>query len=289
MKILLLYFTGTYSTLYITTLIKNQLINKSHEVDVFSVFDKAKMNVKKYDYVCIGYPIYNYNAPKIVIDKLKKLNIENKNYLIYKVGGKNIRFNDASSYKIYKLMKKRHNNLMGEYHYLMPLNIKEKLDDNFIKYEMNYNIRQVKYMCLSLLNKKIYKVSSIDRFVSNMNNLKNIINRIDSKRYKVIKDKCIRCRKCINLCPTKNIEYKWQKKKIIFNDKCVNCMRCVAVCPSDAINISMLNKYKLSGIYNYLYINSIKDTYDFNNENRKQYLKYKSYFEKIDNLINFPD
>ena len=66
-------------------------------------------------------------------------------------------------------------------------------------------------------------------------------------------------------------------------------MRCVAVCPSDAINISMLNKYKLSGIYNYLYINSIKDTYDFNNENRKQYLKYKSYFEKIDNLINFPD
>ena len=96
MKILLLYFTGTYSTLYITTLIKNQLINKNHEVDVFSVFDKAKMNVKKYDYVCIGYPIYNYNAPKTVIDKLKKLNIENKNYLIYKVGGKNIRFNDAS-------------------------------------------------------------------------------------------------------------------------------------------------------------------------------------------------
>ena len=37
MKILLLYFTGTYSTLYITTLIKNQLINLNHEVDVFSL------------------------------------------------------------------------------------------------------------------------------------------------------------------------------------------------------------------------------------------------------------
>ena len=47
MKILLLYYTGTYSTLYITTLIKNQLINKGYEVDVLSVFEKAKVNPAK--------------------------------------------------------------------------------------------------------------------------------------------------------------------------------------------------------------------------------------------------
>ena len=72
----------------------------------------------------------------------------------------------------------------------------------------------------------------------------------------------------------------------MFANKCVNCMRCVNVCPSDAISVGLLNKHKISGLNNFLYINSLENTYDFNNETRKKYLKYKSYFEKIDKLIN---
>ena len=286
MKILLLYYTGTYSTLYITTLIKNQLINKGYEVDVLSVFEKAKVNINKYDYICLGYPIHNYNCPKIVLDKIKKLNIKGKKYLIYKVGGKNTKLNDASSYKLYKYMKKGHNELMGEYHFLMPLNINTKLDEKFIKYQIDYNLKLVKFMINHMYTIKDYKVKVFDRIVSNLFNIVNKIMKFDSQRYKVIKDKCIRCRKCINLCPCKNIEYKWQKRKIMFANKCVNCMRCVNVCPSDAISVGLLNKHKISGLNNFLYINSLENTYDFNNETRKKYLKYKSYFEKIDKLIN---
>ena len=78
MKILLLYFTGTYSTLYITTLIKNQLINLNHEVDVFPLAEKKKISTSKYDVIGIGYPIHAFNAPKLVEDKIKKYNIKSK-------------------------------------------------------------------------------------------------------------------------------------------------------------------------------------------------------------------
>ena len=87
MKILLLYFTGTYNTLYLTTIIKNTLLTKGHSVDTFVLTDKIKYKVDDYDFIGIGYPLHAYNAPKIVEDKLKELKILNKKYFIYKNGG----------------------------------------------------------------------------------------------------------------------------------------------------------------------------------------------------------
>lgn len=284
MKILLLYFTGTYSTLYITTLIKNQLINLNHEVDVFPLAEKKKISTSKYDVIGIGYPIHAFNAPKIVEDKIKKYNIKSKNYFIYKVSGEPFKYNNASSYKLYKIMKKNDNELLGEYHYLMPYNILFKTKEKFIRYEMEYNIKYIKYMCENLLNKKEYKVKLSERIICNLFKIQRLGCKLNSKKYKVIKEKCIKCRKCINSCPTKNIEYKWQKRKIVFNDKCIMCMRCSFTCPTDAIKIGLLNKYKVNGPYDFISINSIENDYNIELEDKKFYKKFKPYFDYIDSL-----
>ena len=55
MKILLLYFTGTYNTLYLTTIIKNTLMNKGHSVDTFLFTEKNKFKVDNYDFSGIGF------------------------------------------------------------------------------------------------------------------------------------------------------------------------------------------------------------------------------------------
>lgn len=284
MKILLLYFTGTYSTLYITTLIKNQLLNKGYEVDVFPLSEKKRVSTSKYDVIGIGYPIHAFNAPKIVEEKIAKYNINNKKYFIYKVSGEPYKYNNASSYKLYKIMKKKDNELLGEYHYLMPYNIMFKTKEEFIKYEMEYNIKYIKYMCDNLLNEKPYKVSLFERFITFIFKIQRLGCKVNSKRYKVDKSKCIRCRKCINSCPTKNIEYRWQKKKIIFNDKCVMCMRCSFTCPTNAISIGLLNKWKVNGQYDFLKINSLENNYDITKEDKKFYKKFKPYFDYIDSL-----
>ena len=73
MKILLLYFTGTYNTLFLTTLIKNRLLKDNHQVTTMNINDKLKVKFDSYDMIGIGYPIHAFNAPKIVEKVIKKL------------------------------------------------------------------------------------------------------------------------------------------------------------------------------------------------------------------------
>ena len=285
MKILLLYFTGTYNTLYLTTIIKNTLMNKGHSVDAFLFTDKNKIKVNNYDFVGIGYPIHAYNSPKIVEDKLKELKITNKKYFIYKNGGEPHPNNKASSYQIYKIMKKNRNELMGEYEFVMPCNFQVRTSDSQIRYELEYNHKYVKYMCDNLENKKEYKVPLLKRFYSSVLRLSRIGFKSNSKSYFVDKEKCIKCRECINNCPSKNIEYSREEKKIIFKDKCLSCMRCSFICPTNAINIGMLEKSKINGKYDFLSINLLENTFDLSTLSKKEYKHFKAYYDYIDSLI----
>ena len=135
-----------------------------------------------------------------------------------------------------------------------------------------------------MLVKKDYKVKLSERLICNLFKIQRLGCKLNSKKYSVNKQKCIRCRKCINNCPTNNIEYKWQKKKIVFKDKCVMCMRCSFSCPADAINIGLLNKYKVNGPYDFIKINALENKYNINLENKKFYKKFKPYFDYIDSL-----
>ena len=284
MKILLLYFTGTYNTLFLTTLIKNRLLKDNHQVTTMIINDKLKIKFDSYDMIGIGYPIHAFNAPKIVERVIKKLNIKNKKYFIYKNSGEPFKYNDASSYKLYKILKKNNNELIGEYHFLMPYNILFKTKEEFIKYEMQYNLKYINYMCKNLENKKPYKVSILARLVCFIFKIQRLGSTINSSNYKVDKSKCIRCRKCINNCPTKNISYSRELRKIVFSDKCIMCMRCSFCCPSNAISIGLLEKYKVNGQYDMLSILNEPINYDFSLETDKFYKKFKKNFDYIDSL-----
>ena len=48
-------------------------------------------------------------------------------------------------------------------------------------------------------------------------------------------DKCIKCMKCVNICPAKALVMK--DKIIIDVDKCIRCYCCHEVCPVDAIDV----------------------------------------------------
>lgn len=54
---------------------------------------------------------------------------------------------------------------------------------------------------------------------------------------KIDKDLCIGCKKCINDCPSKNIELI-NKKANIIEDKCLFCGHCQGICPKGAIYIT---------------------------------------------------
>ena len=73
--------------------------------------------------------------------------------------------------------------------------------------------------------------------------LSSIVNKffyrsiVNDKKFIVDNDKCIKCLKCINVCPLNNISLL--DNKITYShikDRCTHCMACISYCPKEAIN-----------------------------------------------------
>lgn len=69
------------------------------------------------------------------------------------------------------------------------------------------------------------------------------------KGFRVDKNKCINCGKCVKACPVQNITLK--DGKFRFGGHCLGCTACSFNCPTNAINIGMLNGWKVNGAYNF--------------------------------------
>jgi len=74
-KLLLIYWTGTYNTRYITDILSKRFENEYqiNKVEVTINCDK-NIDLKNYDLIGIGYPIYGFNMPGFFQKFLKCLN-----------------------------------------------------------------------------------------------------------------------------------------------------------------------------------------------------------------------
>ena len=278
MNILLVYFTGTYNTLFLTNILANKLKNNGHYVEVKPIDYKLKFNSDKYDLIGVGYPLHYFNAPKIISKMLIKNKVKNKKIFIYK-NGNSIESN-ASSLSIIKKLKK--NEFINEYQFLMPSNINKPFDNDFISYLLNKNISYIDYIASNIDSKRNISYSFKDKLKTFFGKRK--VNKVvnSMKRNIVDKSKCIRCRKCSMSCPTGNIKYDKMIHRIVFYDHCDACLRCVNFCPTDAISINALTKIKLDEMYVFN-INNYNLT-NINISENELYKKYKSYFDYIDSL-----
>lgn len=251
MKILLIYFTGTYNTRYLTNYIEKLLGEKGHQVEKAEInCDLKPINTKDYDYIGFGYPIYGFNSPRPFNQYVKKLSYkEGQKYFIYKNSGETYGINNASDKDLLRLMKKRKCVLSGQYHFVMPYNIHFPFEKDFVREILAYDDKLAKIMIYDLENGYINRINS--NFIYNVAASAVAIQRIggdiNSFLYKVDSDKCVKCMKCIENCPEKNIVVKGDKIK--FNHHCDMCMRCSFFCPTNAINIGLLQNWRVNGDY----------------------------------------
>ena len=253
MKVLLVYFTGTYNTRYLTDRITDDFISCGHQVDRVEINkDTPIADTNGYDVIGFSYPIYGFNTPLAFDKYLKKLKFnQGQKYFIYKNSGETLAMNNASSRGILRLMKRRKAVFVGEYHFVMPYNIHFKYDDDFVKEILIKDQKLAKIMVYNLEHGIVKELKS--KFLYNFGaffvGIVKIAGNVNSFLYKVDKDKCVKCMKCVHTCPEKNIYLK--DGKIKFHHHCDMCMRCSFFCPTDAIKIGFLDwwGWRVNGDY----------------------------------------
>lgn len=262
---LLIYYTGTFNTRYVTRKLSARLEALGWEVTVYEIDPPKleKLDLGKYDIIGLGYPIYGYCAPWPFLKFIRHQKFpKGKKVFIYKNSGETEAANDASSKYVTRKLDWDGARTRNEYHFLMPYNIHFKYEDNLV--------REMLAMDEKLYDILVYEISHDipnrrpyglwPRLVSSVvSRPQYIAGDINSFLYKVDMDKCSGCGMCIKQCPTHNI-YKDADGRIRFHHHCNMCMRCSFFCPSDAFYIGFLQEWgwKVNGPYNFRRIESIQ-------------------------------
>ncbi len=261
MKVLLIYYTGTFNTRYVTEFLKKRLLKAKFSVDSIEVdVDAPIVDLKDYDIIGLGYPIYAFNSPNIFNKYLRKLKfLPSKKYFIYKNSGETLKYNDASSRVILSILKRQKCEVNNEYHIVMPYTIHFRFDDTFVKEILNYLDKQLEIITYDLLNNEEAKITEplYLKIISMLYTLQRLGGPVNSLFYKVDYSKCVKCHKCMDNCPVHNIKFK--NEKYIFGRKCLMCMRCSFYCPENAIKIGLYDKWRVNGEYNFRNIKNNPD------------------------------
>ena len=81
-----------------------------------------------------------------------------------------------------------------------------------------------------------YKPEFWHKYLCPYGTLLSIFSKFNKRSYMVVNEDCIKCGKCVRVCPSDAI--LWEDKKeypIIMNNECLLCGKCKEVCPTDTI------------------------------------------------------
>ena len=285
MRFLAIYFTGTGNSKRVVDVINRNLSLLGHTMDEVDVTKDEIKNIDDYDGLVITYPIYGFNAPKPIIAYVKKMAkaSENKKCLIMKQSGEHLFWNNASSLYLTSLLKKRNITVTNEYHYLMPYSFIFRHSD-YMAFRMNNVMEGLIPLDLNdfFNDKEVHmKRFFLDRFFAWCLRIQWWGGRFNGRFYKVEKNKCIKCMKCINSCPSHNIEYDKEKGKFKFHGQCLMCQRCIMYCPRQAIKVGMFNSWRVDKPYTFVEAPYQKESHP--NYCKKNYIKYfKTSEERIE-------
>lgn len=251
MKILLVYYTGTYNTRYLTDKVEAEFVRRGHEVDRVEIArDTPVKDVSAYDLLGFGYPIYGFNSPLPFNRYTKKLNVQpRQKFFIYKNSGETLAMNNASSRILLRRMKRQGAVCVGEYHFVMPYNIHFRFDRDFVREILQKDRKLCEILRYNLENGVVASIPSkrIYNIAAAAVGIQKIGGPINSFLYRVDTKKCTLCSLCVRSCPEKNISVR--NGKIKFSHRCDMCMRCSFFCPQDAIHIGFLEGWKVNGDY----------------------------------------
>ena len=244
-KLCLYFFSGTGMTKYVVDKFVNEFEQHSVAVDCFKIEEPRihKSSLSEYDVLGIAYPVHSFNAPKIVIDFVKQLPKSNgmNTFIIHTAGEKHI-INYASSDLLIKKLSKRGYRVFHNKMIEMPSNFIVKYRDERVKNILTKANEDIPHIANDIIELEPYYMRKNlgSKIIAFIGRVEWFGAHIIGKFYNA-KNGCVRCGKCINICPNKNIVMN--EKSIGFKWRCGLCMRCIYQCPKNAISVYLPFKF----------------------------------------------
>ena len=286
MKFLGIYFSGIGNTKIVCDTAKKELENRGHSLEVVDVLKDEVKKPEDYDGLFVFYPIYGFNCPKPIIQYVKKIKKCSKQIkcFIMKQSGEHLFWNNASSLYLTSLLKRRNIKVVFENHYLMPYSFIFRHTD-YMAYKMRKTMEGLLPLDLDIILKGEKEVHMkrffLDRPFAFVLRIQWWGGRFNGLFYKVKKNECIKCMKCIKDCPANNIKYVEKKDKFKFGYQCLMCQRCIMYCPKKAIKVGMFNAWRVDEPYTF------NKQLEFQKERHPKYCKknYERYFKESEARI----
>ena len=257
MKVGIYTFSGTGNTYISADFIARSLKALGADVAQYKIEEELKKgsapDFAGVDYIIIGYPIYAFNAPEIVIDFVKSFPKTTEiKAAVFKTAGEPFCLNKSSSSYMKRILEKKGYDFIAEKHILMPYNILFRYEDALAKqmYIFMQNAACDFAQTIAAGERELIKSTALGRAVSVI--MRPIMRqgaKLNGRFYSVSKKKCVMCMKCVRECPTGNIAVK--DGKLHFDGNCAMCMRCVQLCPKDAIKIGLVQPFKVRMGYDF--------------------------------------
>ena len=290
MKIVICYFSGTGNTLKAVQKYREYFAQHGDTVETYAMEqllcdgmpEEFLNTLASADMLGIGYPVHAFNAPSIVLKFVKSLPraAAKTRAFVVSTSGEPLKLNNISSLKTKRLLKRRNYDVTNEYRYCMPYNIMFRHTDSMAYRMWDVAQRLIPLDAQEILDGNPHRLTKVfcGGLIAWMMRVEHWGGRLNGRRYKV-NEKCVKCQKCVNICPTKNITVTDGKFK--FGKNCLMCQRCVQLCPKDAIHMGWFNSWKVNGAY------SFEDPHEEQPQkyNRMLTKAYKKYFAECENRL----
>lgn len=250
-KIDLFVFSATGNTAKCANLLTSKLNELGEKAQLNSIENGHEEVQQPGDTIVICYPVHGFNAPANVIEFCRNLPQGQGDAYVLKTSGEPLTVNDNSSKMVVKALESKGYTFKGEYHYVMPYNmIFRHTDEMAAKMWQTAQDRIPKAaQTIAAGETHLKKISCKAKFVRKVVAIEHWGARFNGRFFRVDRNKCVRCMKCVNNCPTHNITFVDGKFK--FGNQCLLCTRCSFNCPTDAFHIGLMDFMRVNGKYNF--------------------------------------
>lgn len=233
----IVYFSGTGNTKFVANNIKRELEIYNKEVNLINI-EKGNINLKDFDSIIIGGPVYVDRYPEILIKYMEEnlkgftgkcmlfsTQASDKEaiafqHCIHRVPFLNITYtmfipmpNNFYNFMFKRSSKEEENQLLLESMSLIKSGVKDFLEG----ISKTYPKKNINERIIDLVYHIVYP---------------HYVNYV-TKKISIEKDKCINCKMCEMRCPVQSIRID---DKVTFKKNCLLCQRCMSSCPRDAFS-----------------------------------------------------